>query len=72
MKMPTVTDSRGRESTTLTFVAVSWAVVVLRFAVGGLSFGEYGTIEATGAGEFGAAVALILGIWLGREWTEKQ
>lgn len=65
-------DARGNQSKTLMFVAVSWLVVVVKFALAGLNLGPFGIIPAMGASEFGAAVALILAIWLGREWTEKS
>lgn len=65
-----IKDSRGRESTTLFFVTVSWFVVTVRYAVGGLSW-EMLKVPVVSPSEYGAAVALILAIWLGREWTEK-
>lgn len=66
-----LSDSRGKESTTLFFVAVSWAVVVFKFAIAGL---EYNGVSAPSMDvqDFGIAVAAILAIWLGREWTEKK
>ena len=58
-----------RESTTLKLVIPLWAVLLFKFAVGGLDigFGEFPVIEAT---EFGLSSAGILAIWLGREWKE--
>lgn len=70
--VPKLQDSRGRQSITLTFVAVSWAAVVIKFIVAGATLGPLGTMPMMGAGEFGAATAAILAIWLGREWTEKR
>ena len=64
-------DSRGRESKTLFFVTVSWAVVVVRYALGGLET-PLGTMPETTASDFGLAVAAILAIWLGREWREAK
>lgn len=70
--VPTLTDSRGKQSVTLFFVAVSWAVVTIKFFTAGAKLGALGVMPAIGAGEYGSAVALILAIWLGREWTEKR
>lgn len=61
-------DSRGVKSTTLSFVAVSWLAVTGKFISGTAGWGPEPFMTAT---EYGTAVALILGIWLGREYTEK-
>lgn len=67
-------DSRGRESKTLFFVAIGWAALVFKFILAGMTF-KYPPIDFTfapmSAGEFGAAFAMIIGIWLGHEWQEK-
>jgi len=62
MSMLSVKDSRGRESTTLSFVGASWFAATVMFMWKG---------GAAALGSYGAAVGLILAIWLGREWTEK-
>lgn len=67
-----IRDARGRPSRTLPFVAVAWAVTTLKFLVAGLSLGPLGTAPAMGAGEYGAAMATILGIWVAREWRAKE
>lgn len=64
-----VPDSRGGRSTTLTFVAVSWLVVTLAFARSWLL--PLAAVPPMGAGEYGTAVLMILGVWLGREATQK-
>lgn len=64
-------DTRGKESITLRFVAVSWAVVTVKFAAAGLTLPVVGAIPEMEVGAYGLAVAGILAIWLGREWTEK-
>ena len=63
MKMPSMKDSRGGESTTLAFVAASWLSTTVVFIWKG-----------TGSDmiSYGAAVAAIMAIWLGREWAEKR
>ena len=66
-----IKDSRGKESITLSFVAVSWFALIIKFVVAGVSLGSLGVMPAMGASEFGMAAAAILAIWLGREWTEK-
>lgn len=68
--IPTLKDSRGRESTTLTLVLISWVVTVFKFAFAGLTIYQL-TFPPMSASEFGMATAGILAIWLGREWTEK-
>ena len=68
--LPTIKDSRGRESHTLLFVALAAVVLIYKFAVSGLTL--FGLVfPSMSAGEFGAAFALILAVWLGREWTDK-
>lgn len=64
-------DSRGKESKTRTLVTISWAVVTVKFAVAGLTLPFVGRAPDMEAGAYGLAVAGILAIWLGREWTEK-
>lgn len=65
-------DSRGKESTTLTFVSVSWMVLLAKYLSAGVNMGPLGIQPPMTATEFGSAVAMILAIWLGREWTEKK
>lgn len=66
-------DSRGRESRTLFFVAVT--VGLLWAAVGLLLWGFWAGRPPMAATEFAAALATLcgalvalLGAWLGREW----
>lgn len=63
---------RGKESTTLFFVTVSWSLVAVKFLVAGVDLGLFGLMPPMTALEFGGAVAFILAIWLGREWQEKS
>ncbi|WP_018169109.1 hypothetical protein [Thioalkalivibrio sp. ALMg9] len=70
--MISLLDTRGKPSRTLPFVAVSWLVVTVRFALGGLELGPLGTMPAMTAAEYGPAVSLILAIWIGREWKAKD
>jgi len=65
-------DSRGKQSKTLIFVSISWLAVVIKYITAGVTLGALGTMPDMGASEFGSAVALILAIWLGREWSEKK
>jgi len=62
MSMFSVKDSRGRESTTLSFVGASWFAVTVMFIWKG---------SAADIMQYGTAVGAIMLIWLGREWTEK-
>lgn len=68
--LPTIKDSRGRESHTLLFVALAALVLIYKFAVAGLTIWGL-TFPAMSAGEFGMAFAAVLAIWLGREWADK-
>lgn len=65
-------DSRGRESTTLAFVRLSWLILTVKYAIGGMSLGKLGSAPVVDTTAYGAAVALVLGIWLGREWSDKK
>ena len=62
-------DSRGRESRTLFFVAASWGMVTLKFAVDafGHLFGS-APVFPMSATEYAAVSAALIGVWLGREW----
>lgn len=64
-------DSRGKQTKTLFFVAVTWAILVGKFALAGVTIGDFGTFPEMSGGEFAAAIGAVLGIWLGREYTEK-
>lgn len=68
-------DASGRESRTLAFVGITWLIMVVRFAAGGLIF-EWGPIkfhvETALMLDFGGAVAAVLAIWVGREWVRKE
>ena len=68
--IPTIKDSRGRESHTLLFVALAALVLIYKFAVAGLVIWGL-TFPAMSAGEFGLAFAAVLAVWLGREWADK-
>jgi len=68
--LPTIRDSRGRESHTLLFVALAALVLIYKFAVAGLMLWGL-TFPAMSATEFGIAFAAVLAVWLGREWTDK-
>ena len=61
MSLPML-KSRGRESITLNFVAASWLAMTVMFMWKG---------SAADITAYGLAVAAILAVWLGREWTEK-
>ena len=63
---------RGKESTTLLFVALSWSAVFAKFVVAGADLGTLGIPPQMSATEFATSVALILGIWLGREIFDKK
>lgn len=70
--LPTIKDSRGRESHTLLFVAMAALVLIGKFALAGLTAFGLGPVPDMSAGEFGASFGLVMAVWLGREWTEKR
>lgn len=65
-------DSRGKESTTLSFVTLSFFAIFIKFILAGVNLGPLGIMPPMTALEFGGATGMILGIWLGREFTEKK
>jgi len=65
-------DSRGKESTTLSFVTLSFFAIFIKFILAGVNMGPLGTMPAMSATEFAASVTVVMLIWLGREWTEKK
>ena len=64
-------DSQGRESRTFVIVSLSWLAVWAKFIGAGLKVPVIGTIPPMTASEFGAAVAAIMAVWIGREWVKK-
>lgn len=70
-----VKDTRGRESRTLAFVLVAFSLMSLRFALGGLGCDLGGfrfEVGVTSMIDYGAAVAAVLAVWLGREWINQR
>lgn len=65
-------DTRGKPSRTLPFVAVSWLAVTIKYFISGMTLGPLGTMPEMGATAYGSAVAMILAIWVGREWKQKD
>ena len=65
--LPTIKDSRNRESHTLLFVALAAQALITKFSLAGMTVlgQEFPAMSAT---EFGIAFAAILAVWLGREW----
>ncbi len=63
-------DSRGKESTTLSFVVIAFLVVVIKFLFAGLSvFGS--EVPAMSGYEFALAIGAVLSIWQYRETKSK-
>ncbi len=68
-------DAKGRESRTLFFVSAAFTFMSVRFALGGLgaSLGYFKfEIGPTPMLDYGAAVAAVLAVWLGREFVQNQ
>ena len=58
-----------RESTTFKLVFTSWLAVFAKFVLADVNLPyNLGTVSSMSAGEFAAATAAILTVWLGREW----
>ena len=58
-----------RESTTFKLVLMSWLSVFVKYVLAEINLPyNLGTVPAMSAGEFAAATAAILAVWLGREW----
>ncbi|WP_303909455.1 hypothetical protein [Thiohalomonas denitrificans] len=72
MPMLMMKDSRGHPSITLTFVTVSLLVVLVKFALAGLTLPVLGDVPEMSGVDFAAAAGALLGIWWGREKTEKE
>ena len=64
-------DSRGRESTTLTFVWIAFAALTVKFILGGMTLGPIGAQPVIDASGYGIAIAGVLAIWLGREYQAR-
>lgn len=69
--LPSIKDSRGRESHTLVFVTLAALVLIYKFFVAGITIFGIGPFPAMSASEFGLSFAGIMAVWLGREWTDK-
>lgn len=72
-KMASITtDSRGNRSKTLPFVVIGFLLTTSKFAVAGLDLGPLGTAPEMSATAYGSAVLMIVGLWVGREWKQKD
>ena len=69
--LPTIKDSTQRESHTLLFVALAVLPLILKFAAAGLNLPLVGAMPAMAPSEFAAAFAMVMAVWLGREWIKK-
>lgn len=68
-------DTQGRESRTLWFVTISWVLLTARFGFGGmeLDIGPiHWAIATESALDYGAAVAALITVWVGREWVRRD
>lgn len=65
-------DSRGNKSKTLPFVVTSFVAVTGKFLAAGLTLGPLGVAPEMGASAYGSAVLMIVGLWVGREWKQKE
>lgn len=67
-----VLDSRGNVSVTKPMVVMSCIIVLVKFAIGGLTINGYGPFPVITGTEFGAAMGAVLGLWWAREKTDKE
>ncbi len=66
----TLKDTRGKESTTLSFVVIAFLVVVIKFLLAGLTLFGKEIPPMTGI-EFAAGIGAVLSIWQYRETKSK-
>lgn len=66
MKIPTITDTRGKKSQTLFFVTLALIAILARFVAG--MFTDMGAVDVT---SFAMAFTTILAPWVAREAIEK-
>lgn len=73
MSLPSIltTDSRGNPSRTWPLVLSASILVMVKFALGGLTLPLIGHIPDMGGGEFAGAFGAILAGWWAREHTSK-
>lgn len=65
-------DSRGNRSRTLPFVIVGFTAVTAKFVAAGLELPLLGQAPEMSASAYGSAVLMIVGLWVGREWKQKE
>lgn len=70
MKMPTITDARGNQSTTLCMVSICLVVLLAKFISEGLET-PLGTVPVMGAVEFGLAASGLIFCWVHRDNKQK-
>ncbi len=63
-------DTRGKESTTLTFVVVAFIVVIVKYILAGFTIMGSTIPDMTGI-EFAAAFGAVLSVWQYRETKAK-
>jgi hypothetical protein len=70
MKM-TMMDEGGRESRTLSFVSVAFWVITIKYVLSNLDLHFFGAQAPVSMTEYASSFALIIGVWIGREWVKK-
>lgn len=67
----TMKDTRGNESTTLSFVVTAFLVVIVKFLFAGFSI-MGSEVPAMSGNEFAMAIGAVLAIWQYRETKSKS
>lgn len=64
-------DGNGRESRTLLLVTLAYLAIFIKFIIAGMELPIIGKMPLMTPTEFASSEAMIMGIWLGREWIKK-
>lgn len=72
MNCPTVKDGRGNRSVTLTLVLTVFVIGTVKFLAAGTDMPVIGSEADISLNEFGMFGALMVGVWQGREITQKH
>lgn len=66
-------DSSLRESKTLLFVTIAFLAITIKFMLAGVDLSVYGFGKPSdiSLGEYASSFAMVLAVWLGREWVKR-
>jgi len=67
-----IKDSRGNPSSVLTFTAIGVISVIGKFIAAGLTLPLIGQVPQMSGGEFAAAFAAVVGVWVAHENNKRK